>query len=201
MLHSSYMDITAIEGGIYLFGTRKIKLDKLFVSLCEVHHKKVVKYLYYKIGDLEEANDLAQEVFTIVYKRIETLENHENVAGFIYQTAKFVVANHKRKLTKKGLFEEPLSEGTVLEDSMDVYDTLVEIEDRKVQEEDYLDQVMMAVSKDKQILYRMHYIEGKTYREIAQQLGVSEVSVRMRYVRLRREIKGVIHDIAQENFI
>lgn len=194
------MNITLIEGGIYLFGANKKKLDKLFISLCEEHHKKVVKYLYYTIGDLEEANDLAQEVFTIVYKRIEELEKHENRAGFIYQTAKFVAANYKRKAIKKVLMEHPLDEDIALDAQEDVYDTLEGLEDKKIHEEDYVGQVIASVSEEKQVLYRMHYIEGKTYRQIAENLGVSEVSLRMKYVRLRREIKSIITQIAKENF-
>lgn len=189
-----------IEGGVDLFDANKKRLDKLFISLCESHHKKVVKYLYYTIGDLEDANDLAQEVFTIAYKRIEELEKHENRAGFIYQTAKFVAANYKRKAIKRVLIEQPLDEDIVVACKEDIYDTLRSIEDRKIYEEDYVEQVMASVSDEKQVLYRMHYVDGKTYREIAEDLGVSEVSLRMKYVRLRREVKGIITQIAKENF-
>lgn len=184
-----------------MFGTNKKRLDQLFIDLCEAHHKNIVKYLYYAIGNTEEAHDLAQEVFTIVYKQIELLETHENAAGFIYQTAKFVVANYKRKVAKKIQNEQVLVEDICLEQEEDAYSTLLHMEDQKIYEEDYIEQVISCISEEKQQLYRMHYVEGKNYRQIAEALGVSEVGIRMKYVRLRREIKQIVSQLAEEKFI
>ena len=75
------------------------------------------------------------------------------------------------------------------------------MKDEKIQEEDYIDEVISSISEEKQKLYRMYYIEGKTHKEIAARLGVSEVSLRMKYVRLRREIKQIVSEIAKKNFI
>ncbi|MDF2878968.1 MAG: hypothetical protein K0S30_2064, partial [Clostridia bacterium] len=41
----------------------------------------------------------------------------------------------------------------------------------------------------------------KSYREIAQSLGITEVNLRMKYVRLRKEIKHIVQSVAKENFI
>ncbi|MGL4345091.1 MAG: RNA polymerase sigma factor [Cellulosilyticaceae bacterium] len=183
-----------------MFDNHKKRLDKLFIDLCEQYHKSVVKYLYYTIGDIEAANDLAQEVFMVVYRRIEEVENHENSVGFIFQTAKFAAANYKRKVMRKNRVEQPLNEEIEGGSSRDTYSEWEMIEDGKIDESQYVDVVMAGISKEKQLLYRMYYIEGKTYREIAQVLGVSEVSLRMKFVRLRREIKSIASQVAKENF-
>ncbi len=46
-----------------------ITLDKLFIELCNTYHHKILKYLYYAIGNEQDALDLTQEVFVIVYKK------------------------------------------------------------------------------------------------------------------------------------
>ncbi|MHC1749409.1 MAG: RNA polymerase sigma factor [Cellulosilyticaceae bacterium] len=176
-----------------------LKTDKLFVELCEEYHPKIVKYLYYMVGDIEEAKDLTQEVFTIVYRKIEIVEKHENQGGFIFQTAKNVGANFKRKKFKQLNMERPIEE-EIPGKFEDVGDELWDIYDQRIDETSYVATVLNEVSKEKQQLYQWHYIDGKSYSEIARLLDMNEASVRMRYVRLRREIKKITIKLAEEKF-
>jgi len=52
----------------------------------------------------------------------------------------------------------------------------------------------------KQKLYRLYYIEKKSYKEISDINNVKESAVRMQYARLRREIKDLTHEFAEHNF-
>lgn len=123
------------------------------------------------------------------------------LGGGIYQTAKYVVANHKRKIMKKSQVEQTLVEEIHSSCEEDAYNALMLLEDEEIEEEQYIPQVMASISKEKQQLYRMYYVEGKSHKQIATTLGISEVSLRMKYVRLRREIKRIVSEIAKENFI
>ncbi|WP_338115284.1 RNA polymerase sigma factor [Oceanirhabdus seepicola] len=175
-------------------------LDKLFVTLCERYHEKILKYLYYSVGNIEDAKDLTQEVFVIVYNRIEELQNHQNIGGFIYQTAKFVAANFKRKALKKTLKETSVDIEIGSKHS-DLYEELITIYDNEIDAEQYVDNVLLLLSQEKQQLYNFYYVENRSYKEIAKILNVNEASLRMRYVRLRREIKKLTHNIAEEKFV
>nr|WP_276576087.1 RNA polymerase sigma factor [Oceanirhabdus seepicola] len=175
-------------------------MDKLFVTLCERYHEKILKYLYYSVGNIEDAKDLTQEVFVIVYNRIEELQNHQNIGGFIYQTAKFVAANFKRKALKKTLKETSVDIEIGSKHS-DLYEELITIYDNEIDAEQYVDNVLLLLSQEKQQLYNFYYVENRSYKEIAKILNVNEASLRMRYVRLRREIKKLTHNIAEEKFV
>ncbi|MCT4507756.1 MAG: RNA polymerase sigma factor [Tepidibacter sp.] len=170
------------------------------MTLCERYHSKILKYLYYSIGNIEDAKDLTQEVFVIVYNHIEELQNHENIGGFIYQTAKYLAANFKRKALKKTLNETSINMEVGGTES-DLYEKLMMIYDSKIDESQYVDNVILMLSEEKQQLYRFYYIENKTYKEIAKILNVNQASLRMKYVRLRREIKKLTHYIAKEKFV
>lgn len=175
-------------------------MDKLFISLCEKYHKRIIKYLYYSVGNIEDAKDLTQEVFVIVYNRIDDLQNHDNIGGFIYQTAKYVAAIFRRKTFKKTSMETSIDE-KFLSNYTDVYDELQSHYDKKINENCYIDNIFKKLSKEKQLLYKLYYIDNRNYKEIAKMLGVNEATLRMRYVRLRRQIKKLPHHIAKENFI
>jgi RNA polymerase sigma-70 factor (ECF subfamily) len=83
----------------------------------------------------------------------------------------------------------------------DLYEKLMMIYDSKIDESQYVDNVILMLSEEKQQLYRFYYIENKTYKEIAKILNVNQASLRMKYVRLRREIKKLTHYIAKEKFV
>lgn len=149
---------------------------------------------------MEDAKDLTQEVFVIVYNRIEELQGHENIGGFIYQTAKFLSANFKRKAFKKTLNETPINMEIGSKES-DLYEKITMIYDSKIDEGKYVNNVLSLLAEEKQQLYKLYYVENKSYKEIAKILNVNEASLRMRYVRLRREIKKLTHHVAEEKFV
>lgn len=188
-----------MRGGLNVNYLQKRRLDKLFITLCETYHSKVYKYLYYAIGNSEEAKDLTQDTFTIIYNKISLLDTHPNQGGFIFQTAKNVVSNAKRKAQKKSSMEQTLYEDPVGR-YKDIDEELDTIYDSKINEEDYIPEVLAYIPEDEQLLYTLHYLEGKSYKEIAKLLHIKEPALRMRYVRLRREIKSIIHRLAKENF-
>lgn len=179
------------------YSNNKNKND-LFITLCRDYHEKILKYLYFNVNDAEDAQDLTQEVFIIVYNRINKSVDHENWPGFIYQTAKFTAANFKRKAIKKSFMEQNLEE--VKGQFVDVYDEIEVMKDKEIDENNYIGNVIMGLSEDKQNLYRLRFIEQKPYREIAEHLEIKEVNLRMQYVRLRRDIKQMVRGIARENF-
>ncbi len=175
-------------------------MDKLFISWCETYHMKVLKYLYFTVGNIEDAKDLTQEAFIIVYNRKEELKEHNNIGGFIFQTAKYLVANYKRKVSKKNAKETRI-EFDITSNCLDLYDEIETINDRKIDVSLYINRIIKELSEDKQLLYRLYYIENKSHKEIAKILNVNETSLRMKYVRLRRDIKKIIHLISEDNFI
>lgn len=164
-----------------------------------MYHEKILKYLYYSIKDIEDAKDLTQEVFSIVYNRMNEVQHHENISGFIYQTAKYTALNFKRKTAKKLQHEHPITQDSAAPFS-DIHAQLSAYYNEKVDESQYISTVMTQLSPDKQMLYKLHYIDNKTYKEIAKHLNIGEASLRMKYVRLRREIKHIIKVIAKNHF-
>lgn len=174
-------------------------MDELFIALCEEYHPKILKYLYHSVGNVEDAKDLTQEVFMIVYDRMKELENHENIGGFIYQTAKFTKMNFLRKRARKDKNEICLDKD-IRTREFDLYEKIMDMKDREIDAGRYVGEVVSKLSSDKRKLYSLYYIEGKSYREIAKEVSSSEVALRMRYMRLRREIRSIVRQVASESF-
>lgn len=178
---------------------KKQNLDKLFTMLCETYHPKVFKYIYFATSNEAVAKDLTQDVFMIIYDKINQLETHPNPGGFIFQTAKYTLANYNRKLSKKLSYEKAL-EDSVLPHVPDAATALAYHLDTSIDEALYIEEALSCLSEDKRKLYTLHYIEGLSYKEIAAHLGIHEITLRMKYVRLRREVQKNIHHIAITEF-
>ncbi len=178
---------------------KKQHLDKFFTLLCETYHPKVFKYIYFTTSNEAVAKDLTQDTFLVIYDKIEQLETHPNPGGFIFQTAKYILANYNRQLSKKYTYEHTL-EGASLPNVPDAATTLAYNLDHTINETLYIEEALSCLSEDKRNLYTLRYIDNLSYKEIAQQLGIHEVTLRMKYVRIRREVQQNIHQISLTRF-
>lgn len=194
-----YFYIYKVKGGFKLTSQKKKKLDKLFTTFCETYHPKVFKYLYFATSNEVVAKDLTQDTFMIIYDKMEQLETHPNPGGFIFQTAKYTLANYKRQLHKKASYESIL-EAAILPSVPDAASALAYDLDMHINEDLYIEEALSCLTDEKRLLYQLHYIEGLNYKEIAQRLNIHEVTLRMKYVRLRREVQKNIHHIALTHF-
>ncbi len=181
-----------------MFGNRK-KSSISFESLCEEYYEKILRYLYAALGNEASARDYTQEVFLVACEKMELLSTHPNPGGFLFQTTKTLVKKARRQSFARLAKEQPTDEET--EGILDLNSEITTFLDKEINEDAYIDTVLSYLSEDKLKLYSLYYINQKGMGEIAAILGIEETALRMRYVRLRREIKGIISKIAEEQFI
>lgn len=63
-----------------------------------------------------------------------------------------------------------------------------------------IDQVLSDLTPEKRQLYVLHYMKGISMREIARKMNIEETALRMRYMRLRKEIRKIAAQVAEKNF-
>jgi RNA polymerase sigma-70 factor (ECF subfamily) len=174
-----------------------------FEQLCVDYYEKILRYLYGVLADEAAANDCTQDVFLIACQKADALSTHPNPGGFLFKTAK----NLARKSCREG-FKQMLNElrteaaaDALISKLADLSADIEKALDEEINENDYIETVLGELSEDKRKLYTLYYINKQTMAEIALRLGAEEPAVRMRYVRLRREIKAIIIKISEQNFL
>ncbi|WP_242971587.1 RNA polymerase sigma factor [Acetivibrio saccincola] len=109
----------------------------------------------------------------------------------MYKTARNITLTYikglKRQetLAKEYLYENATKEG-------EPYQKLLREQDQKIDETRYTGQVIESLNPKEYHLYKQCYVEGKSIKEIASEKGISEAAVRMRLVRLRREVQNIV---------
>lgn len=175
------------------------KYDIFFDELCSKYYKDVYKYLTFVVKDKDAADDIVQDTFIVVYKNIKKVYRHNNKGGYIFKTAQNLTKNYKKELYKR-LSREISLDNSVIE--LQDYKTTIESSiDSDINEYDYITDVLDYISDDKRKLYKLYYIDHIPMKKIAEMLDIEYTALRMKYVRLRNEIKELIKKIAEENFV
>jgi RNA polymerase sigma-70 factor (ECF subfamily) len=181
-----------------LFGKKKESV--FFNDLCVSYYAKILSYCYAKLNNESLARDSTQDTFLIALQKISILQKHPNPGGFLFQTAKNIIKEKQRSHFKQMMVETEIRDDQV-ENPVDLFLRLEEIADKQIDESNYAQYALSQLSEEKSLLYSLYYTEQKSMKEIASILGIKETTARMRYVRLRREIRSIVTDIAEKHFI
>lgn len=135
-----------------------------------------------RCGSRADADDVFQEVFLRLVRKMPTFDNEEHIKAWLIR----VTINCSHKLLQSAWFRktEPISE--LLEQS----DTAAD-EDAAV-----LNAVLALPQKYRTVIYLFYY-EGYSGAEIAKMLGLSESAVRTRMQRARDKLRIILDDEAQ----
>lgn len=175
------------------------KYDAFFDEICERYYKDIFKYLVFTLKNEEAANDITQDTFVVVYKNIKKVYNHENIGGYIFRTAQNLGKNYKKELYKRLIREINIDDNVV-----DIQDYKSDIESRMdadIDEYEYIIDIIDSLSDEKKRLYNMYYVEHKPMKEIAAVMNVEYTAIRMKYVRLRKEIREMVRELAEKYFV
>lgn len=144
---------------------------KEFERLFDQYFESLQRFLYYKTGDIETAEDIVQETFLKLWKQKEDI-NRETVKSLLYTIAANLAKNHfKHKAIVFNFANKPNVEKTS-ESPQEILER-TEFEKR-------LETALAELTEVNRVTFLMNRIDGLTYTEIAERLGVSVKAVEKR---------------------
>lgn len=173
-----------------------------FEELFQRFHGMVFQLGYRVMGDREEALDLAQEVFLIVFQRLNRFRGESSLKTWIYRITVNLAANRCRwwnRLRRRGTIS--LDAHLSRHDQRDLTDLLeagdVSPEDSLVQKEERarIEHSILQLPMLQRIAVIMRDIEGLSYEEIAEATQVSLGTVKSRIARGREELKRRLNGV------
>jgi RNA polymerase sigma-70 factor (ECF subfamily) len=166
-----------------------------FREVFELHYKRICAFGYRYIPDASEVEDIIQDVFLSLWERRKDFDHPDSIKTFLYTTARNKCLNylkHKKVVRKH---EAPLVKE--LESDQFFIDHVIEEE---VFGQLHMEIKMLPKASQK---IMMLSLRGKKIKEIAQQLGISENTVKtqkkLAYAKLRTklssDLKGILLSI------
>ncbi|MEM7107487.1 MAG: RNA polymerase sigma-70 factor [Bacteroidota bacterium] len=148
-------------------------MDKeTFKGIFDQYYEVIRNFLYYKLGDIDQAEDIAQEVFIKAWnKRDEIVLS--TVKGLLYTIAGNLAINHFQSAKKKYEFKLEDEESSTSETPE------YHLEQREFAQK--LNEVLDQLPENQRVVFLMNRIDDLTYSQIADRLaiGVKAVEKRM----------------------
>src|SRR5512143_1485516 len=139
-----------------------------FERLYEQHHRRVYSLCLRMLGDVSQAEDLTQEVFLQVYKKIGSFRGESAFTTWLHRLTVNQVLMHFRKrgvrleqTTEDGEAPIQIVKGTENPNAMPVVDRIA------------LDKAIAQLPPGYRTVFTLHDIEGHEHEEIARMLGCS----------------------------
>jgi RNA polymerase sigma-70 factor, ECF subfamily len=170
-----------------------------FARLVQLHEGMVVNLAARLLGDVEEARDVAQEVFLQVYKRLAGFEGRSSLKTWIYRIAVNQCHNrrrfwHRRRRDRETPLDDRLLAAPVpgaRQHAPDPYQETLRLERaRRVQA------ALLELRFEHRSVLVLREVEGLTCEEVATALGVPAGTIKSRLSRareaMRRKLAGLL---------
>ena len=156
--------------------------EKAFEQLVEKYEHSVLNTIYRYIGYRVEAEDIAQEVFLKVWRHASDFKGRSRFSTWLYRIVVNQCLGYRKKHKEK---PETLDE-TIDKDRASITPE-AEIERRK--EAEIVRMAIDELPRRQRIALILSRFEGKSYKEIAQIMGVSLSTVESLIFRARGSLK------------
>ncbi|RIL09977.1 MAG: RNA polymerase subunit sigma [Proteobacteria bacterium] len=158
-------------------------------SLVERYQKRVLRLAYELLKSKEDAEDLAQEAFVKAYLSIADFQGRASFYTWIYRIIFNMAIDYKRKLSRRGgvvqEFDEALMSGV---DAGSVpEDQILRKEQAK-----YIRQALDNMTEEHRVAIVLRELDGLSYDEIAEVLGVSKGTVMSRLHYARKKLQQLL---------
>lgn len=161
--------------------------DKSFEKIYKSYFLPVYRYIFYRVGNKEVAEDLVQTVFLKIYRNAENYSNRENLPiSIFFVTAKNAIIDYGRK--KKEIFLENF------EKEMDLKPAEKE---SGFYEKNDLPGVVLGALKNLNSIQReivvLRFINGMSTKEIAEICKKSRETVRQNQCRALKKLRKILN--------
>ena len=164
--------------------------DASFNTLVEKYQKSVHALVWRKIGDFHYAEEITQDTFIQAYKKLSTLRNPDQFAGWLYVIANRLCINwFRRKKPAMQSLEETSME--IVEESAYAH-YLLERREAEATERRYeiVKRLLEKLPESERTVVTLHYLGEMTTKEIGKFLGVSANTIRTRLHRARKRLQA-----------
>jgi RNA polymerase sigma-70 factor (ECF subfamily) len=167
--------------------------DAAYDELVRVYHASIFHVAYRMLGDSGDASDVVQEIFLKVFRNINGFKGESSLKTWIFRIAFSEILNRLRWWKRRyrhatvSLDEDQNGNGHGyhLSDATPGPEQILQSKEQ----EQAIKQALSKLSSDHRSIIILRDIEGFSYGEIAQVLGVSIGTVKSRLARARADLK------------
>jgi RNA polymerase sigma-70 factor (ECF subfamily) len=161
-----------------------------FREIVERYQAKVFSIIYGILRNHNDAEDIAQQVFSKVYFSIRNFDFRSSLLTWIYKiTVNECYDYLRKKRVRKLVYESDFSEedATRMEASDPAIDPAMPM-DRRLAQQDLVVKLLDKVSKEDRTLILLKEVEGHSVEELAAMTGLNENTIKVKLFRTRQKL-------------
>ena len=168
--------------------------DEAFSTLMRKHQKGVHALIWRKIGDFHIAEEITQDTFIQVYKKLGTLEDPNRFEGWLYVIANRLCINwikrNKVKMDKLNMQSLENTHPEEVEKASYEYHISHQRETEVTNHRQNLAKTLLQqLPESERTIVTLHYLGKMTSKEIGKFLGVSVNTIKSRLRRARKRLQ------------
>ncbi|MCJ7645585.1 sigma-70 family RNA polymerase sigma factor [bacterium] len=167
--------------------------QQAFESLVRKYKMAVFNTIYSIIGDAQEADDIAQEVFLKVYTKAGSFKRKSSFPTWLYRITVNRCLDELRKRKNRIISLETefdQDEELKLKDVLASKEGDITEELKRKELEDIIQKAMNSLPERDRIILTLKEMEGLSYKEISQIMKISLGKVKVWLFRARQKLKG-----------
>jgi len=188
-----------VENEVAFVDRLQVGSDEAFGTLIHLYQAPIYNVAYRILGDASEASDAVQETFMKIFRGIKTFRGESGLKTWIYRIAISESLNRQR-WWKRWRRHAPIS----IDDTSPNGARLFEVTDSRpspefacaqMEMEREVQKALNGLSFEHRVAVVLRDIEGLSYEEIAETLGLSLGTVKSRLWRARSEMKTKLEPV------
>ena len=172
--------------------------EAAFDVLVQRHKKSVHALAWRKIGDFHDAEEITQDTFLQVYKRLPTLKDPYKFSGWLYVIANRLCIDRMRQknLTIQSLEDTPMEE---VEKSSYIHHVSEQQQTENTERRRAIvKKLLEKLPESERTVMTLYYLGEMTVKEISKFLGVSASAIHNRLYRARKRLQEEEELLVQE---
>jgi RNA polymerase sigma-70 factor (ECF subfamily) len=164
--------------------------EMAFAEIVERYQAKVFSIIYGILRNRNDAEDIAQQVFSKAYFAIRSFDSRSSLLTWIYRITVNECYDYLRKRrARRVVYESDFSaeEAKCLETAASVVDPAARV-DHQLLERDLVVKLLSKVSEQDRTLMLLREVEGHSMEELATMTGLNENTIKVKLLRARQKL-------------
>jgi len=158
--------------------------ENAFEQLVKKYQHSVFNTIYRSIGNYDDVEDVAQEVFIKVWRHAKSFKGKSKFSTWLYRIVVNQCLNYRRKHKQRQVSLDEMSEKEKIPESL-----IIEVDHEQRRKAEIVRKALNELPERQRIALVLSKYEGRTYKEIAEMMKVSVPSVESLIFRAKASIK------------
>jgi RNA polymerase sigma-70 factor, ECF subfamily len=168
-----------------------------FELLVRRHERRVYRLLLRMLGNREDAEDAAQEAFLSLHRHGHRFRREARFSTFVYRVAANAALNRRRSLGRSRARERELALRQAAGSHLPPAPRDPEGATTGAEVQVRVQHALMELPPDLRAAVVLYDIEGQSYRDIAEALGIPEGTVKSRIHRARSALRDLLREFVR----